>query len=405
MYLVYIQVKLGMGYDKPNIRFIIHFQQPSSIVAYYQQIGRAGRDEKDAYCYMMTGKEDKEISDYFIEKAFPTEYQESQIINALDNAEGGLNKNRLMEISNISGNALDKTLIMLSNWEMIYRDNHDRKYYRTPKPYIYNRTYYEEIKSVKRQELKTMLNYADEKGCLSKYVITELNDASAKECGVCANCMGKGIFADITVPNQKLVDEIGQMLACDYIDIEPRKKWPYKNDLDSNTQISQPNEKGVALSKYGDEGFGKMVAYDKYRSEEFRKELVEKAVEVINEKFGDYDIMAITCVPSNRNKKVENFARKVAERIGVCYLDILEKNSTNGAPQQKTMENSYFQCKNIIDTMKIKEDTNLKGNIVLIDDIVDSKWTLTVCGRLLRKIGAEKVFPFCLADSSEVLGD
>ena len=102
---------------------------------------------------------------------------------------------------------------------------------------------------------------------------------------------------------------------------------------------------------------------------------------------------------------MENFARKVAERIGVCYLDILEKNSTNGAPQKKTMENSYFQCKNIIDTMKIKEDTNLKGNIVLIDDIVDSKWTLTVCGRLLRKIGAEKVLPFCLADSSEVLGD
>lgn len=102
---------------------------------------------------------------------------------------------------------------------------------------------------------------------------------------------------------------------------------------------------------------------------------------------------------------MEVFARKVAERIGVLYLDILEKNSMDEAPQQKTMENSYFQCKNIIDTMKIKKDIHLNGNIILIDDIVDSKWTLTVCGRLLRKIGAEKVFPFCLADSSEVLGD
>ncbi len=116
----------------------------------------------------------------------------------------------------------------------------------------------------------------------------------------------------------------------------------------------------------------------------------------------NYD--AVTSVPSFTNSKVEKFARQVAEEIGIPYLQLLEKVPGQQA-NMKNMQNSYYQYKNAISSFQKKDGTEVPKQIILIDDIVDSKWTLTVCGRLLTSNGAEKVVPFCLADSSLALGD
>ena len=175
-------------------------------------------------------------------------------------------------------------------------------------------------------------------------------------------------------------------------------------ERDGRKKIDNPNETGLALAKYGDAGYGEMVQYDKYKSIEFREELVEKAVAVLLERIGDEHYSVVTNIPSNRNLKVKIFAQKVARRLGYQYMDLLEVSGMG--TQQKTMQNAIFQYRNAVEKIKIQEDINVpKGiNIVLIDDLVDSRWTLTVAGRLLKKAGVGKVFPFCLADSSNSEG-
>ena len=399
-------IKLGMGYDKSDIGFVIHFQRPSSLVAYYQQIGRAGRKEGvEAYCYMMTGKEDREINEYFIEDAFPTEEQERAIITALDKNQDGMALQNFYSYSNISKKALNKSIMFLLNQQYIYYDTSTKKYYRSPKKYIYQGLYYEAVKRQKREELDALDKYVDWKGCLSKYVVMSLNDNTAYDCGKCANCLGHGILEGIEMPSSSDITAIQDYLGTIYFEIEPRKRWQEKNNpFDKNSVIDNPNETGLALAKYGDAGYGEMVQYDKYKSIEFREELVEKAVAVLLERIGDEHYSVVTNIPSNRNLKVKIFAQKVARRLGYQYMDLLEVSGMG--TQQKTMQNAIFQYRNAVEKIKIQEDINVpKGiNIVLIDDLVDSRWTLTVAGRLLKKAGVGKVFPFCLADSSNSEG-
>ena len=395
-------IKLGMGYDKDDIRFIIHFQKPSSLVAYYQQIGRAGRKQgMEAYCYLMTCKEDRAIAEYFIESAFPTEEQERNVIIAFEKHSSGLSLTELARYSNISTAALKKTINMLFHNGMIYYEN--KKYYRSIEPYVYPREYYDSVKRAKYAELDAMDSYIDTQECLSKYVVNSLNDNEAHKCGKCKNCLGQPIFEGIEMPTRQETEEIQERMNSLYLDIKPRKNWPYKNALDNNTKIAVLNEPGIALAKYGEAGYGEMVAYDKYHAAEFREELIDKAVAVLKDKLAGQDYVAVTNVPSSRNTKVAVFAKKVAQRLGLQYTDVLEKIPGQNE-KQKSMQNSHFQCKNALDSLRLKDNAEISGKIILIDDMVDSKWTLTVCGRLLTKAGAEGVFPFCLADSS-VSGD
>ena len=77
----------------------------------------------------------------------------------------------------------------------------------------------------------------------------------------------------------------------------------------------------------------------------------------------------------------------------------------NAAKMQKEMENSSFQCGNARKSFSLREGTSLSGSILLVDDVVDSKWTLTVCGYLLRTAGAEHVYPYALACCSKKRAD
>lgn len=392
-------IKLGMGYDKEDIGFVIHFQCPSSLVAYYQQIGRAARKPgSQAYCFLMTGEEDRTIQEYFINNAFPTEEQERAVIDALEKNAGGLGFNQLLMHSNISRNSLTKCVNFLMNQGIIYFEN--KKYYRAPKAYEYQGLYYDSVRTAKREELEDLDNYINEKGCLSKYVVNKLNDYTACDCGKCANCTGKSILDGLEVPTGEEIYKAQKMIDSKHLTIEPRVRWPEKeNDFDENTIISRPNENGLALAKYGDAGYGAMVAYDKYHAESYRSELVKKAAEVIKNSIPYKENVVVTNIPSQRNTKVERLAKDIASILQYEYKDYLKAES--GTNQQKTMQNSFFQYKNAAAKIKLKDESAVSGNVILVDDMVDSRWTLTVAGSILRKAGADSVFPFCLADSSQ----
>ena len=398
-------IKMGMGYDKSDIGFVIHFQRPSSLVAYYQQIGRAGRSRGvDAYCYLMIGKEDNKIGEYFIEQAFPKEDEERAIVTALENSDG-MTEKELFTICNISSKALGRSLMFLTNQGVITREYRNRwEYLRTPNEYKFQGQHYDEVKKIKKAELEDLNAYAETKECLSKYVVNRLDDYTACCCGKCFNCLGHSILEGIVSPTEEEVLSAQKYLGAMYIDINPRKQWPNKNNpFDPGTiKISNKIETGIALAKYGAAGYGEWVSHDKYHADSFRKELVEKSAELLKDRLREEGYTILTNIPSARNTKVSVFTRQLAKALGCTYLELLAVTGNGG--QQKEMNNSYYQFKNATEKLMLNPSAQIPNGarVILVDDMVDSKWTLTVAGALILGTGAAKVFPFCLADSSNM---
>lgn len=389
-------VKLGMGYDKGNIAFVIHYQQPFNIVAYYQQIGRAGRNIDRAYTFLMCGEEDRNIQNYFIETAFPSEKEARNIYDIIfSRAESGISKGDIQNQINIRKNRAEKALMFLQNENFILKKG--TKYYPTLHNFQYNREHYDAVTQIRRHEQQQMAELMGTTQCLSRFIVNQLDDPTTENCGICRNCLGYPEFPES--PSQPYIE-----CALDYIErlqipISPRKQWA-NTSFTGSIKIITPNAEGICLSKYGDPGYGTLVKKGKYGNPaEFCEELIGKSASVLRTIIAEKDITAITCVPSLRSRIVENFAVSLAEHCGIPFIPMLKKH---GSIQQKDMENSVYQCQNAWNSFSLRDDIDdVPTRIVLVDDIIDSKWTMTVCGYLLTTAGCEMVFPFALADSSE----
>ena len=384
-------VKLGMGYDKGDISFVIHFQMPQNIVSYYQQIGRAGRNIPLAYVFLLCGKEDRDIIDYFIRTAFPTEDESDRLMDLISEHDG-IDGWELRSKLNIRRNRMEKALSFLENDGFVRKER--SVYYSTPKPYLYDREKYDRITAIRVREAEQMKGVAETRQCISQYVVGALDDKTAAPCGKCANCLGKELFP-------AAVGEEYRKIAADYIGkivlpIKPRKWWPWK--MDDTKVIQYANQPGLCLSKYGDAGFGEAVKHDKYSPEKrFRDELVDKSAEILLPFVRENEIRCVCCVPSLRSDLVKDFSVRLAKALGLEFVDLLCKN---GRRQQKEMENSEHQCRNALDSFSVSLDVKIPEKVLLVDDVVDSKWTLTVCGYRLMEAGCQEVYPYALADSS-----
>ena len=385
-------IKLGMGYDKGDIAFIIHFQMPANIVSYYQQIGRAGRNIERAYTFLMSGREDEEILNYFIKTAFPTEEEVSSIINLLKFS--GHTKSQLEDAMNIRRARLEKALTFLVKDGFAYKDK--AIYYLSTKPFTYAREHYQAIIDIRKQEMEQMKALVNTHECYSKFTVNCLEDESAMDCGHCANCLGGGQY-----PGK--ASFAGEQVASEYINglvltIEPRKLWAYSYATAAK-KIEFINQAGMALSKYGEAGYGELVKQDKYAPQHrFRDELVGRSAELLRPLIRENKITHITCVPSLRSKLVEDFSSRLAASLGIPFVVLLEKKT---AQQQKSMENSSHQCANAYTSFSIIEGADIPGKVLLVDDVVDSRWTMTVCGYRLMENGCKEVYPYALADSSQ----
>lgn len=379
-------IKLGMGYDKPDIGFVINFQSPQNIVSYYQQIGRAGRDIPTAYAILMSCDEDKKILNYFIDNAFPKKHVCEDILNNID----GKSKIEIATILNYRTKVIYKALDFLEFDGYLRKEG--CKYYRVPtKKFKYDQVKYNLITQMRQQEMEQMYNLIKTDKCLLKYTVDCLNNIGSKDCGKCSNCVGKDLVP--STYTQASLDKAQIFIKKQLIVIEPRKQWP------DHKKIVNQFTTGICLSKYGEAGYGVMVQEDKYKNNGFREELIAKSTEVLTKFIKENHIDLITCVPSLRNNKVKIFAEEVAKRLKIPFIELIRKTN---APQQKSMENSAFQCKNAQTSFSILEDCSIPGNnILLIDDMVDSRWTIAVCSDLLISKGASTVTPFCLADTSE----
>ena len=391
-------IKLGMGFDKGDVSFVIHFQSPSNIVSWYQQIGRAGRNLTDAYVFLMTGKEDDDINDYFIRTAFPSQTEMESVLDVIRNADGLLEKEICSSV-NIRPARVKKALTFLEHEGAIRmeRVNGRNRYYPTANRYIFRGTYYQEIMNIRRLEMKEMKDLIQIDQCLSRFAVNCLDDHEARDCGKCANCTGRDVFPGLSVSDEsrrKAVDYVSSRL----LDIPPRKKYPNGSNIPADLLL-QP---GWCLSKYNDPGYGELVSQGKYPKKgvpkRFDDQLVERAAIVLLPHIKEKNIRNITCIPSLRSDLVMDFTKRLAQRTGLVFVDLLVKSQ---APQQKEMENSVYQHQNAENSFSVK-DVPVPERLILVDDIVDSRWTLTVCGIKLKKQGCREVYPFALADSSHV---
>ena len=385
-------VKLGMGYDKGDIAFVIHYQMPQNIVSYYQQIGRAGRNIDKAYIFLMYGKEDEDILNYFINTAFPTEAETKQIVDFIG-CHDGVRLGQLSAALNMRTARMNKALAFLMNDGFIRKEG--SCYYITPKRFVYDRAHYASVTDVRRKEMEQMKQLARTKGCLSHYIVSCLDDHTAQPCGHCANCIGRDLYpAKASWPYVFIAEEY---VNRQVIAIEPRKMW-VTSSVTTGKKIERMLQPGFCISKYGDAGYGELVKQGKYSKEKrFCDELVGKSAQMLRPFVREHGITHVCPVPSLRSGIVADFACRLAASLKLEYTELLVK--TEAVPQ-KRMENSAHQCENAYRSFHVAGSLDVPKNILLVDDVVDSRWTLTVCGVRLMEAGAENIYPFALADSS-----
>lgn len=394
-------VAFGMGFDKGDISFVIHFQKPGNVVAYYQQIGRAGRAINKAYAVLFCGSEDDEINNYFIDSAFPTEKEMNDVIN-LVSPNHGLKMADFEKNINMKRVKIEKCIKYLLVNGDVYKEG--SKYYKTPRPWNPDIEKSQEITEIRRNELKQMNEFTDISGCYMKFIADALDDVASKRCGCCANCMKHDIF-EIAVSMADF-DKAALFIKQDFNVIEPRKKWPAAVKLLNKNTISADYmcEEGRVLSNYGDAGWGKCVAECKYKIGVFDDQLIEASIELLKDFVVENNIKWVTSIPSLRRPElVKNFAVKIADRLKLPFSISIIKKYNNKF--QKELHTSYLQFKNANDSFEVLNKNILNGNVLLIDDMVDSRWTFTVCGYKLRSSGCGKVYPFALANTAGRNGD
>ena len=380
---------LGMGYDKPDLGYVVHFQMPGSPIGYYQQVGRAGRAIEESRAILLSGAEDVRILDHFRDNAFPTESSIDTILTVLDQAgDEPLTLRTIAESVDLSWGQIELALKQLDVEGAVERVK-GQTYRRTGTPWTYPADRVANVTEARRQEQQSMIDYLTTAQCRMQYLTDQLDDRLGEPCGECDNCsaeLADTIAASAVDP--ALVERAEMFLKHRPIILEPKKQGVAKNER---------NEVGRILSRWGDGGWGDVVIGQK-EAGAFADDVVDALVALLADWVPTPTPEFVSAVPSTRTGDlVPSLARRLSERLGLAYVDAVDR--IDERPPQAEMQNFAYQKSNVRGAfMPTGPAPSTPG--ILLDDESSSGWTLAEVGAQLRRAGATAVHPLALVQTS-----
>jgi len=373
---------LGMGIDKPDIRFIVHMQIPQSPIHYYQEIGRAGRDGLPTRIILLYNPEDRDLPEHFINNSRPSMKKYERVINALKTEP--MSEWNLMRATNLTqtqvrvirADLIDQGIIK----EVMY--GRSKKYeYQYGAPQLDPRPF-EELRNFKMAELEQMISYSESSTCRMDFLCRYLGDDTVNHCGKCDNDLRKNLHY---APSEYWQKKINEFRDSYFPELEVESK---------NSNIVN----GVAASYYGISNVGAAIHRCKYENGgDFPDHLLRQTLRAFRHKFGNEEFDLVVYVPPTESGDlVRNFAEKVARILKFTLSHKLVK-TTNTKPQ-KIFQNSVLKRDNIKNVFSYRDESEIIGkNILLIDDIYDSGATIKEIGLYFTKLGAVKIAPLVIA--------